>query len=296
MVAVLGLAACGSGGGAQTSGATQNGKASGEGVSAADAGQAQQPAAAPGNQGSAGQQPVPASQRRIARSAQLSVEVDDVYAAARTAYEVGTRFGGFVADESTEQDRATIQLKVAADRLDDALAALAEIGRVAARSQQAQDVTEQVVDVQARVASQRASVERVRALLDHANAIGEIVQIESELTRRQAELESLERRAAALDGQTELATVTVQLRRPGGLTSPGRDDSGFLAGLAAGWRVFLASTQVLLTMLGALLPFLIALAIPATLIVWLLRRHRPAAASTPGAGGASAPPAPSAGN
>lgn len=235
----------------------------------------------------AGQQPASVAQRSVVRSAQLSLEVDDIYAAARRVNEIGTRFGGYVADERTDDRDAAIQLKVAADDLDEALTALTEIGtKVISRGQQAEDVTEQVVDIQARIASQRASVERVRALLDQATAIGEVVQIESELTRRQADLESLEQRAAALASQTELATVTVQLYQPGqGAAASG--DAGFLDGLNAGWRVFLASTQVLLTVLGALLPFLVALAIPAALILWLVRRRRPlpAAPRTPSAGG-----------
>jgi hypothetical protein len=45
--------------------------------------------------------------------------------------------------------------------------------------------------------------------------------------------------------------------------------------------VFVASTEVLLTVLGALLPFLVALAVPTVLIVWLLRRRRPVAAAPP---------------
>ena len=281
LVAALGVAACGGGGDTGTSaGAPEQQRPADLGSAAGSTGDQaakanQGPAAQPGASG--GQQPVPASQRHVVRTAQLSVEVDDVYAAAKKAYDVGARFGGYVADEKTGDSGASVELKVASEHMDDALAALSELGKVTGRTQQAQDVTEQVVDVQARLASQRASVERVRALLDHATAIGEIVQIESELTRRQADLESLEQRAAALSGQTELATVTVRLSTPGGASGATSDDTGFLSGLTAGWRVFLASTQVLLTVLGALLPFLIALAIPTAVIVWVLRRRRPAA-------------------
>jgi hypothetical protein len=292
MIAVLAVAGCGSGDeGAAGASQQQRGAEAGNatdfsggagGAPAEKPASAEKPAATPADQSAAGgQQPVPASQRKVVRTAQLSVEVDDVFAAARTVYEVGARYGGFVADEKTEDDSAQVQLKVAADRLDDALAALSAVGTVKGRTQQAQDVTEQVADVQARVASQRASVERVRALLDHATAISEIVQIESELTRRQADLESLEQRAAALAGQTELATVSVQLHKPGGAAGRSDEDTGFLTGLTSGWRVFVASTEVLLTVLGALLPFLVALAVPTVLIVWLLRRRRPVAAAPP---------------
>jgi hypothetical protein len=265
MAAALGVAACGSGDDASMG---------------AGGGQDQKPADVAGP---AAQQPVPASQHKVVRTAQLSVEVGDVYAAARQAYDIGTRFGGFVADEKTDDTSASIQLGVATDHIDDALAALATLGRVTGRTQRTQDITEQVVDVQARVASQRASVERVRALLDRATAISEIVQIESELTRRQADLESLEQRAAALTGQAELARVDVRLTRPGGLAANNQNTefiTSFRAGLMVGWRVFLASTEVFLTALGALLPFLLAFAAPTAVIVWLRRRRRTAAAAS----------------
>jgi hypothetical protein len=246
---------------------------------------------APGGAGDGAQKPaglgapaveqMQASQRHVVRTAQLSIEVEDVYQAARRVYEVGARFSGFVADERTDDRGASIELKVAADELDTALAELSAIGtKVVNRGQQAMDVTDQVVDVEARIASQRASVERVRALLGNATTISEIVQVESELTRRQADLESLERRAAALNSQTELATVTVSLAKVDGVATDDEDDMGFLAGLGAGWKVFLASAMVLLTVLGALLPFAMLLAIPLAVIVVVLRRRR-AAEQTP---------------
>ncbi|HEY0637045.1 MAG TPA: DUF4349 domain-containing protein [Pseudonocardiaceae bacterium] len=294
VVVALGLTACGSGDGGSTSGTAREQNAAAperaSGGSAADnSGSDASPGSGSGSQGEQGTpqgQNVPASQRKVVRTAQLSMEVEDVYAAARRAYEIGARFGGYVADEQTDDRRASVELKVESAELDAALTALAEIGtKVTSRHQQATDVTEQYVDLESRVATQKASVERIRGLLANATAIAEIVQIESELTSRQAELESLERRLAALSGQAELSTVTVTLVRPG--TSPTREDdeAGFLAGLTTGWKVFVASTEVLLTLVGAILPFLIALAIPAAIILWAVRRRRPAA--TP-----PAPPAP----
>jgi uncharacterized tellurite resistance protein B-like protein len=288
LAAVLGLAGCGSGSGSTSGGGQSavapNEAAGGKGFNA----QNQKPAdadAAAGGAGAASQgQPASVDQREVVRTAQISVEVDDVYRAAGKAREIAARFHGFVSDEKAGDDSATVELRVEADQLDAALTALAELGpKVLGRGQQAQDVTDQVVDVKARLDSQRASVERVRALLGKATTIGEIVQIESELTRRQADLESLERRSAALANQVELATVSATLSKPGTTIADRADGTGFLDGLSAGWRVFLASAQVLLTILGALLPFLIALAIPAAVIVLVRRRRAPAPSPPPAA-------------
>jgi hypothetical protein len=319
LVAALSLVGCGSGGGHSTAGAADKPAAvsdpnggpvaaptdgtagarsgldeSGAGTTGAGQPGSGQPSSGqasngqPGSgQASSGQasngqgQPVSASSpRSMVRSAQLSIEVADVYDAARRAGEVATSRGGFVASESTERDGATVEVKVAADQLDAALAALSELGtKVLSRGQQARDVTEQLVDLDSRVASQRASVARLQALLDRAGGIGEIVQIEGELTRRQADLESVERRAAALNGQVELATVAVRMTRTGAAAATERDRDGFLAGLRGGWRVFLAGVQLLLAAAGAMLPFLAMLAVPAAVVGWLLRRRRAAAGS-----------------
>lgn len=233
---------------------------------------------------------VSAQERHVVRTATMSVRVDDVTAAAVQARGVAERFGGFVAAEQTESDAASMTLRVAADQLDDALTAIDELGDVTRREQQAEDVTEQVVDVEARIANQRASVERVRALLGQANSVGDVMQVEAELTTRQAELESLENRRAALAGQTELATVTVRLAGRG---SAVLDDerTGFLAGLKSGWSAFTATVSVLLTMLGAVLPFALAIGLPLLAVLWIVRRRRVAVLAPTGLGSGTEPAA-----
>lgn len=227
-------------------------------------------------------QNVPAQERHVVRTAALRVRVDDIFAASAGARGVAERFGGFVASEQTDTEEATLALKVATDRLDEALTALDDLGDVAHREQQAEDVTEQVVDIEVRIANQRASVERVRALLAEAKTVNEIMQIEEELTKRQAELESLEKRAATLAGQTELATVDVTFSSRG---APVVDErSGFLAGLESGWNAFVTTATVMLTVLGALLPFLLALGLPVLAVLMLARRRqRQVAARSTGA-------------
>lgn len=234
------------------------------------------------NGGRPDQKAVAAQERHVVRTASLSVRVDDVTTAAAGARGVAERFGGFVASEQSESEMSSLTLRVEADRLDDALAALDELGDVTHREQQAEDVTEEVVDVDARIANQRASVERVRALLARATTVGEVVEVEAELTKRQAELESLENRAAALAGQTSLATVSVRLTGKG---TPVLDDerTGFLAGLESGWNAFLVTLAVMLTVFGAVLPFLLVLGLPLLGVVLVLRQRRTRATS--GSGG-----------
>ncbi|MCW2640850.1 MAG: hypothetical protein JWP76_3156 [Dactylosporangium sp.] len=149
-------------------------------------------------------------------------------------------------------------------------------GKDESRQLSTQDVTDQVTDLDARIATGQASVDRVRELLAKAQNIGEIVSLESELSRREADLESLKSRKRKLDDLTTLSTVTAVLLGPqaAGTATPDKHETGFLAGLKAGWHAFTASMQVLLTVLGALLPWLVGLGLPASAVLWTLRRVR----------------------
>jgi uncharacterized membrane protein (Fun14 family) len=56
--------------------------------------------------------------------------------------------------------------------------------------------------------------------------------------------------------------------------------TGFLAGLASGWNALKSFTVVALTVVGALLPFLVVFALIGAPVVWLVRRRRAHASST----------------
>ena len=143
------------------------------------------------------------------------------------------------------------------------------------RQQSADDVTADVVDVASRVATAQASLARVRALLDKAASIGDVVALEGELTRREADLESLQARQRTLADQTTLSTVNLSLlSKDAAAPVPVEDRSGFLGGLARGWDAFTASGTALLTVVGAVLPFVGLAAVLGLLALPLLRRRR----------------------
>jgi hypothetical protein len=212
----------------------------------------------------------------------VTIQVTDVGRAASDVSALATGAGGFVGgDERTsDKDRAQarLTLRVPSARFTNVVEGVSKLGkdgRDESRQLSTQDVTDQVTDVDARIATGQASVDRVRDLLARAQTIGEIVSLESELSRREADLESLKSRKRKLNDQATLSTITAVLLGPAtGKAAPDKPETGFLAGLAAGWRSFTASVGVLLTVLGALLPWLIALGVPVLAVLWWLRRTR----------------------
>ena len=107
-------------------------------------------------------------------------------------------------------------------------------------------------------------------------SVAQIVSIEGELTQREADLESLEAQMRSLTDLTSLSTITVTLLGPEAkvVPKPAVHHKGFVAGLKSGWHTFVDSVTVLLQVIGALLPFLIAIGIPLWIILALVRRRR----------------------
>ena len=219
--------------------------------------------------------------RKLARRADISVTVSDVDAAAAKVRVIAASAKGLVVAEaiSSEPDDpalggfSTITISVPTDQLDATLDRLAELGKVHSRNASTDDVTAQYVDTESRVKTMEASVARVRALMTQATKLSEIVALEGELTRRQADLEATQTQLAALDDAVALAPVEVRLSTDEKVLEEADDDTGFLAGLTAGWTAFTGSVTVLLTAIGAVLPFaVVAALVLVPLAVWLRRR------------------------
>ncbi|MGL4174777.1 MAG: DUF4349 domain-containing protein, partial [Dermatophilaceae bacterium] len=236
------------------------------------------------------------AQRRLTRKADVALEVKDVAAAASRVRTIAVGAGGLVVGEQLSTDATTpegggtrpaggtVTISVPSDKLDGILDDISKVGAVVIRTTSTEDVTAQYVDTESRVESAKASVERVRALMSRATTLADVVTLEAELSRRQADLEALQGQLAALKDATALSPVTVRLSTDGDVTPEEEtDDTGFLAGLAAGWEAFTVSVAVLLTVIGALLPFAVAVAVVAGPFAILLRRrsHGAPAAAPP---------------
>lgn len=242
------------------------------------------------------------AERKLARRADVALQVEDVARAASTLRTIASRAGGLVVSEEVSSDPAaagvaedadtgssdaqsawgTVTISVPTDKLDATLDEVAKVGTVLSRQSSTEDVTAQYVDTAARVETMKASVERVRALMSKADKLADVVSLEAELSRRQADLEAMESQLAALDDQVTLSPVTVRLSTDADALTTQEDPTGFLAGLASGWDAFTTSVRLLLTLLGALLPFLVTAAVVvAPFALWWRRRRVTVTTPTP---------------
>ena len=223
------------------------------------------------------------------RSARLALTVKGIASAAASVRSISAANQGVVLSENIggsagdavplDPSRVTattygeITISVPSERLDRTVDELSKVGTVIRRESSSQNVHDQYVDTESRIKTMRASVDRVRALMTRATDIAQIVTLEAELSRRQADLEALESQLAALKDQIARSPIQVSLTTDRGVIAedPG---TGFLAGLKSGWEAFTASLVVLLTVIGAVLPFAFVLALIGLPLWWSIRRRR----------------------
>lgn len=218
--------------------------------------------------------------QKLVRRAHLQLKVDSMTEAAARIRSIAAQQSGAVITEElySGEDRDTsgvITISVPANELDATITLIEKVGEVQFRNSSSEDVTGTYVDTEARVKSMTASVARIRDLLSRASSVNDLVALENELSQRQAELDALTAQLASLKDSVAMSPISITLST---------DDyepvaaGGFLSGLESGWKAFVASVAVLTTVVGAVLPFAVAIGLVLVPVVWWLRRRRAGAA------------------
>ena len=299
VVAVAGCSGSASGSGPSASSALAGAGAAGAPVSGAPASSASAAVAAPSAAGAANRVPgagaassasgVTAAKyaptgRQLIYTAQLTVRTASVAAAVSRATSIVTGAGGYVSAENASADQgqpsqasATVTFKVPAASYATTLAALSGggLGTQLSLAQQAQDVTQQVADVGSRVTSDEAAIAQLNELLKHAGDVSSLLSVQNQIDSQESDLESMLAQQSALNHETAYATVTLSLVGPKAAARPPAKSApppGLAGGLAGGWHALRLTVSWLLTILGAVAPFVAAVAVVAGLAWWGRRR------------------------
>ena len=225
----------------------------------------------------------PAGQQLI-YTAQLSVRATNVSSAISRATSIVSAAGGYVSDENASfgqgqlsQANATVTFKIPVAGYATTLAALSGggLGTQLSLAQQAQDVTQQVADVGSRVASDQAAIAQLRDLLKHAGDVSSLLSVQNQIDSQESDLESMLAQQNALNHETAYATVTLTLVGPKAAAKPPAKSApppGLARGLDGGWHALRLTVGWLLTILGAVAPFVAAVAVVGGLAWWGRRR------------------------
>ena len=280
LVLVLGAAACsGSGAGSDGSESSQGMADSGGGSGGGSAGTTEGGSVAAPAEGAepAAVAAVGDAQRAVVSTGTIAVRVEDLPSATTAVEALTTGAGGSVAASQVgaagEDQQAHLTLRVPSASFEDVQAGVAELGQQTDRSTTSTDVTAEVADVDSRVASAQAVLVTFRERLPQARTIPDVLAIEGEIATRQADLEALQARQRVLADQVSLATLDVTLTQGAPTSIVAASDPGFRGGLGAGWHALGEFLRVASLVLGAVLPFVVPVAVVAVPVL-LLRRRR----------------------
>lgn len=202
----------------------------------------------------------------IIRTGHASVEVGNVDEAALKVRALAGNLGGHVANSQFEGGEhnvrsATLELKIPAQRYDEAVTRLATIGEVESVNSTSEDVGEEYVDVTARVANARRLEQRlVQLLATRTGRLEDVLAVERELARVREEIERAEGRLRYLRTRAAMSTLTVLVHEDEPILGRAGDNP-IVAAFKAAWRNFVRFIAGLIAAMGVIIPMAVLVGI-----------------------------------
>jgi hypothetical protein len=219
----------------------------------------------------------PATTQRLIRTGHVTVEVERIEAAVERIQALAEALGGYVANVSMQTGseqfrRATLTLRIPADRFDEATAGVRPLGKVEQLDVSVEDVTEQYMDLEARLANARRLEERLLQLLEtRTGTLEQVLAAERELARVRTEIELYDGRLRQLASRVSLSTLTIVVQEPRPILGTRPGQSVMANAFRQAWRNFVWTVAGIISAAGAVLPILILMAV---LVLPAARWHR----------------------
>ena len=218
--------------------------------------------------------PPPEMSRKIIRDCYMTVKVDDFDSAYAQIESLAIQYGGYVVSGNTNNYEGStsrngyISIRVDAERLVQALEAIADLGLVENSNFSSQDVTSEYYDFKSRLEQYTAQQIRLLDMYDRAETVEELILLESELTRVNSEIDSIQGMLRYYDQMTMLSMITVDLHTPSTYTQTvePKGFAGFWEKLSTG---FLRGLNGVLDAISGIIVFLVS-ALPALIILAVL--------------------------
>lgn len=184
------------------------------------------------------------------------------------ARSIAAGLAGFVVSSSASQGsaqrlvRGTLVLRIPARSYAEAMNALAALGRVEARRENGQDVSQEYVDLRARTRQLQAVESQLLELLDRANTVGAALAVQQQLSQVQLDLEQTRGRLQFLDDQVAFSTISLDLHeRVLPVQTSGGDRFGIVDAWSKAAAGFLAVLGWTFVVLATAAPLVLILAI-----------------------------------
>ncbi len=225
------------------------------------------------------------SERKIIRNAELQLEADKPDEAQRKIGEIANQFGGFVVESQkrssdlsvAETDTISLTIRVPAGKFEQSLSEIRKTAsRVIVETVKGQDVTEEFIDIEARLKAKKALEQQFIEIMKRSNSVEDALNVQRELANVRGEIEQIEGRKRFLENQASLSTINITIQTPRAIAG---NSKGFFYRLtdsiATGFDGALSFVLGFVTVLIAILPFLLLVVLPIYLLLrYFWRKHK----------------------
>ena len=160
--------------------------------------------------------------RVVIRSANLSIVVPEPAASVQAIAALASRMGGFVVSSNVFQtffseanvsaERASITIRVPAERLDEALEAIrAGATEIQSENISGQDVTQEFTDLQSRLRNLVAAEEQLLEIMSSAQETEDVLRVFENLRQVSEEIEVIKGRIQYISESARLSAISVEL-------------------------------------------------------------------------------------
>ena len=180
-------------------------------------------------------QTLPATNRKLIKNVNMSVETQEFNAVLSTVRNKVSTLGGYIESmnigengySATDTTRyANVTARIPADQMDGFVENVETISNMISKSETVQDVTLQYVDIESHKKMLFAEQDSLLRLLEKAETIEDIITIESRLSEVRYQIESMESQLRTYDNQIDYSTVYLYITEVERLTPPEEKEIG----------------------------------------------------------------------
>jgi hypothetical protein len=230
-----------------------------------------------------------AAERLVIQNASLSIVVDDPSLSMDTIAAMAEEMGGYVVtadltystlDSGSEVPRATVTLRVPAERLEEALERIqGESDRAPLNKRiDSQDVTSEYTDLQSRLRNLEAAEAQLTEIMESANRTEDVLNVYSQLTQVRGDIEVIKGQIQYYEQAAALSSISIDILANAavqpltiGVWEPQGVAKSAVEALIYGLR-FLVSAGIWIVLF--FLPLAILVILPVWLVVLVIRRWR----------------------
>jgi hypothetical protein len=219
--------------------------------------------------------------RKIVRTGNISMEVEDIVKAQSDISDIALQMDGYIVtsnlNAATENPCGFISFRVPAGKFNDAMARLRLLAiKVTNENTSSQDVTEQYMDLKAQLSNYEATEAQYLELLKKADNVKDMLEVQRELSNVRGQIERIKGRMQYLERTSDTSLIEVSLTKSSPIGQSTWDVGGVFKGAVDG---LIAFGKVLLSILIWLLVFS-PVWIIVLVIIFVVRRRKKAKSGT----------------